>query len=208
MARVPSEKPDSPANGKPAGIASDEITTLLRRSARGDREAEEELISRIYARLRRMARSELARWPAAAGTQATGLVHTLYLELVREREREWPGRRYFFGAFARALHELLIDRARRRAVRGRRQELSRQLPDGNLPIQDEEIEALRDHLERLDRIRPRAAEVFRTHFLIGLTIPEIAVELELGHATVERDLRFARTWLHERMRPSTARGER
>lgn len=73
------------------------------------------------------------------------------------------------------------------------------MPQGDLS--EAEILALRECLELLDALQPRAAEVFRNHYLLGLTIPEIAAALEIGHATVERDLRFARTWLHEKLRP-------
>ena len=68
-------------------------------------------------------------------------------------------------------------------------------------LDDSEIPALRECLGRLDAVQPRAAEVLRNHYLLGLTIPENAEALGIGHATVERDLLFARTWLHEKLRP-------
>ena len=199
MARSPSGKPDP---SRKNGHAGPEITALLRRSAAGDKPAEDELIGLIYGQLRRMARNELRRGSGGPATQATGLVHELYLRLLRENPRAWPDRRYFFGAFARALHDHRIDEIRRRSARGKHVSLpSNLLIDGSAQL-DQDIVALKEHLEKLEQIRPRAAVVFRAHFFVGLTIPEISQALELGHATVERDLLFARTWLHVRMRPS------
>jgi len=194
VARAVSQDPES----RPAVAAEVGITALLRSASAGDRGAEDELLARIYDELRRIARRQLCG--AAAGTgPATALAHEVYMELVRENPGDWPSRRYFFAAFTRALHNRLVDRLRRRAARGRPIELPPEL--AAVTLDDRELIELREHLELLDRVDARAAEVFRVHYLAGLTIPEIAATLELGHATVERDLLFARTWVHKRMRP-------
>jgi len=177
------------------------ITELLGRASSGSRQAEEELLERIYDDLRHIARRQLRSRPSGSTSPATALAHEIYIELVREKPDAWPSRQHFFAAFARALHNHLIDRIRRKAARGRRTSLSTQVPAKAPSLEDDEFVALREHLEQLDRVQPRAAEVFRVHFLTGLTIPEIATTFELGHATVERDLVFARTWLHRKMRP-------
>ena len=193
MPLTPSAIPDSAA-----GVA--DITTLLRRSSEGDRGAEAELIAVVYEDLRRCAQRECQRQGGSVTGQPTAVVHDLYIKLLRENPQAWPNRRYFFGAFARAVHDHLIDQIRRRARRGQHEEVSPQLA-GREDLRNDEILALRDCLERLDALEPRAAEVFRSHFLLGLTIAEIAASLDIGHATVERDLRFARAWLKERLRP-------
>jgi len=182
----------------PGKGGEESLTTLLRRASAADRGAEDELLARVYDELRRIARRQLRGSPGATGP-ATALAHEVYMELVRENPGDWPSRRYFFAAFTRALHNRLVDRLRRRAARGRPMPLPAEL--AAVTLDDQELIALREHLEQLDRVDARAAEVFRVHFLAGLTIPEIAAALELGHATVERDLLFARTWLHSRMRP-------
>jgi len=186
----------SPAAPEPG---SEAITSLLQQTAAGDRQAEARLVAAIYGELRALARRELLRWPAST-TPATALAHELFERLLRS-EREWPNRRYFFGACARALHEILIEQARRRR---REERLPTSLPAPGEPFLEDEMDELRVNLDRLDVIQARAAEVFRLHFLVGKTIPEIAAVLACGHATVERDLLFARTWLHERMRQPMA----
>ena len=46
----------------------------------------------------------------------TALVHEAYLRLVRDKDPGWEGRRHFFGAAARAMREILIEQARRKAA--------------------------------------------------------------------------------------------
>jgi len=195
----PNSSPNGGFPAEPHEPGSEAITSLLRRTAAGDRQAEARLVATIYGELRGLARRELVRWPAST-TPATALAHELFDRLLRS-EREWPNRRYFFGACARALHEILIEQARRRR---REERLPTSLPAPGEPLLEDEMEELRVNLDRLDVIQARAAEVFRLHFLVGKTIPEISSVLACGHATVERDLRFARTWLHERIRQTTA----
>jgi RNA polymerase sigma factor (TIGR02999 family) len=178
-----------------------EVTTLLQRSAGGERAAEEELMQVIYADLRRVAQRATLGRGVHHTNSATGIVHELYMKLLRENPQAWPNRRYFFAAFARAVHDSLVDRYRRKAARGTAVELSKEHPMPRPELDEWDLMSLRECLQRFEEAHPRAAEVFRNHYLLGLTIPEIADALAIGHATVERDLRFARTWLHEKLRP-------
>lgn len=195
MGRIPSAK-SAFSVGAEAGI-----TELLRRAGDGSRGAEDELLARIYGDLRRIAQRQVQRRPVGPTTQATALAHEVYAELMRESPGTWGDRREFLAAYTRALHNRMVDRIRRRAARGQHVRFTGEAPASEGSLAGDEVVALREHLARLDRLQPRAAEVFRIHYLVGHTIPEIAETLALGHATVERDLRFARTWLHQRMRP-------
>ena len=49
--------------------------------------------------------------------------------------------------------------------------------------------------KKLDAMDSRKADVVKLRMLFELTIPEVSEALGLGHATVERDWRFARAWL-------------
>ena len=50
-------------------------------------------------------------------------------------------------------------------------------------------------LERLRARESRPSRVVELHYFGGLSYGEIALELEISEATVDRDLRFARAWL-------------
>jgi len=177
------------------------ITELLNQASAGNRLAEEELLAEVYRELRRIARKQSRGRDSAATAPATALLHEVYCSLVSSGPVPWPSRRHFLAAYTRAVHNRLVDRIRRRAARGQFVTRPENLIDDRTPFQGEDVVALREHLEQLERLQPRAAEVLRIHYLAGYTIPEIATTLSVGHATVERDLHLARSWLHHRMRP-------
>jgi RNA polymerase sigma factor (sigma-70 family) len=54
-------------------------------------------------------------------------------------------------------------------------------------------------LEELDRIDPRKCRMLELRFFIGFTADETAELLHVSKASVDRDLRFVRAWLNERL---------
>ncbi|REK10736.1 MAG: hypothetical protein DWQ36_03360 [Acidobacteria bacterium] len=50
-------------------------------------------------------------------------------------------------------------------------------------------------IEEIDRLDPRKAEIVKLKVFWGLEHTEIADTLGISVSTVERDWRFARTWL-------------
>ncbi|MBD3163255.1 MAG: RNA polymerase subunit sigma, partial [Candidatus Eisenbacteria bacterium] len=89
-----------------------EITQLLDRAAGGDPSAARTLLPLIYGDLRRLAGGMMAKLPPGQTLQPTALVHEAYLRLVGDEDPGWDGRRHFFGAAARAMRNILVDRAR------------------------------------------------------------------------------------------------
>lgn len=63
------------------------------------------------------------------------------------------------------------------------------------PMPDDELLAVDEALDRLAEIDPRAAQVVKLCFFVGLTQADTAKELGLSVATVERSWAFARAWL-------------
>jgi RNA polymerase sigma factor (sigma-70 family) len=61
---------------------------------------------------------------------------------------------------------------------------------------DEQLLALDEALDRLAEIDPRAAEVVKLCFFVGLTQEQAARHLEVSIATLERIWSFARAWLY------------
>jgi RNA polymerase sigma factor (TIGR02999 family) len=177
--------------------ARGEITALLNSVASGDLDAEAELMQQLYEKLCRMASHEVASWGTPAPSEPNDVAHEAFLKVLRAGRTAWPSRRYFYGALARAMHNYLIDlkRTAGREAAGTGEAVAHEAP-GEDPI---DLILLCDCLEELEQVDSRAAEVLRSFYFLGLTIQEIARVFELGHATVERDLAFARTWLHRRM---------
>jgi len=91
------------------------VTRMLGEVQAGNLEAADELLPLVYAELRRLARSRMAREKHAHSVQPTSLVHQAYLRLLGDQQPHWEGRGHFFAAAAEAMRRILIERARQRA---------------------------------------------------------------------------------------------
>ncbi len=174
-----------------------EITALLQRWSSGDATALDALLPTVYAELRQLARRALRHERDDHTLQTTALVNEAFLRLVGHDRTQWQSRAHFAAIAAQAMRRILIDEARRRSADKRpdpalRAELSDTI---ELPQQPEELLALDDALTRLAALDPRQARVVELKFFAGMELDEIAQVL--GSATVTRDWRLARGWLHQ-----------
>jgi RNA polymerase sigma factor (TIGR02999 family) len=175
-----------------------EITQILTGLAEGGNKRAGELLPLVYDELRRLASWHLRNEPPNQTLQATALVHEAYLRLVGREDPDWNGRRHFFGAAAEAMRRILVENARRKKRLKRGGNLERvDLGDFELPapMPDEELLALDEALDRLGEDDPRAAELVKLLFFVGLTQEQAARELGVSVSTVERTWAFARAWL-------------
>src|SRR5690606_36944190 len=149
------------------------LTELLQRAGRGDGDAADRLLPRVYSELQRLARARMARERRDHTLQPTALVHEAYLHLLGDARLEWPDRARFFQAAAEAMRRILVDHARRRArhKRGGGRERAAvdvaELAGGSVQDPDTFL-ALDEAIQRLERADPRAAEVVRLRFFGGL----------------------------------------
>jgi RNA polymerase sigma factor (TIGR02999 family) len=158
----------------------------------------EELLPLLYEELRSLARARLAREGPGQSLQPTALVHEAFLRLVGERDPGWNGRGHFFGAAARAMRRILVERARAkgRLKRGgdqRRVDLEAVEPAVEPP--PEQVLAVEEALERLEAKDTRKGKVVELRYFAGLTVPETAAVLGVSVGTVEREWRFIKAWL-------------
>src|SRR5512135_961429 len=102
-----------------------QVTALLRRWGRGDREALDRLMPLVYQELHRMASRYMTRERAGHTLQSTALVHEAYVRLVDQRLVDWQNRAQFFGLAAQAMRRILVDHARSRGRAKRGSDLAR-----------------------------------------------------------------------------------
>jgi len=94
----------------------------------------------------------------------------------------------------------LFDQARSRKPDERREFLKSACgEDADLRREVESLLALGEAVEKLKKIRPRAAEVVKCRYFDGLTADQTAAALEISFGAVESDWRFARAWLHREL---------
>jgi RNA polymerase sigma factor (TIGR02999 family) len=178
------------------------VTEILREIVGGDHRSAEQLLPSVYSELRALARALLTRVPPGNTLQPTDLVHQAYLRVVGENDPSWNGRPHFFGAAAQAMRRILVEQARRKATLkhgGGRQRLA--ADDLEIPIESpvEDMLALDEALGVLSMVDERKVRVVELRFLVGLDIAETADVLGVSEPTVERDWRFARAFLYDRL---------
>ncbi|WP_428354147.1 ECF-type sigma factor [Methyloprofundus sp.] len=179
------------------------ITQLLLDWRKGDQQALDQLTPIIYQSLRRLSIRHLSGENCPT-IQPTELLHEAYMELV-DVDIDWQDRAHFFAVASRMMRRMLINRAkhRQRLKRGGDQQRIEVDLDQLAPIETEvQILELNDALLRLAKIDQRKSDVLEFHFFGGLNYHEIATALSISEATVDRDLRFAKAWVHSEMRPA------
>lgn len=182
--------------------AERDITALLAGFRRGDQEAEARLLPLLYQQLHRLAQLQMSRERRDHTLEPAALVHELFLRLRREPQPEWTDRGRFFGVAARLMRQILVDSARRRQSDKRGGDWQRvTLGDGPFaaPEGAAELLALDQSLDRLAQQDRRQAQIVELKFFAGLSVAEIAAELQVSPRTVKRDWMMARAWLHQEM---------
>jgi RNA polymerase sigma factor (TIGR02999 family) len=175
-----------------------QVTRLLLAWNQGDDAALNELLPIVYAELRRLARSYMARERHGHTLQPTALINEVYLRLVDVRQVQWQNRAQFVAICARLMRRVLVDAARSRASTKRGGQAHRIPFDERLAPQggrQDELLALDEALNRLAETRPRHSQVVELRVFGGLTVEESAEALHVSPETVMRDWRFAKAWL-------------
>jgi RNA polymerase sigma factor (TIGR02999 family) len=180
------------------------MTLLLARARTGDERAQGELIALIYDELRRVASGLMRRERPDHTLSPTAVVHEAVIRLQGGSViAKASDRGFLFASAARAMREVLIDQARRRAT-DRRGGGRRRVPlDAVVDYfheQGVDLVAVHEALDRLAERDGRQAQVVTLRYFGGLTVPEVAEALGVSVGTVERDWRIARAWLSNQLR--------
>jgi RNA polymerase sigma factor (TIGR02999 family) len=139
----------------------------------------------------------MANEAAGQTLQPTALVHEAWLRLVGN-DQKWDGRTHFFAAAAEAMRRILIDRARRkRAVRhgGDQQRVDIQEVDLASSVDDGQLLAVSDALDKLAIEHKVEAELVKLRYFVGMTNDEAADVLGISPRTAKYYWTHARAWL-------------
>jgi RNA polymerase sigma-70 factor (ECF subfamily) len=181
-----------------------ESTPIPGRARAGDERARGELLAPVYDELRRVASGLMRRERADHTLSPTAVVHEAVIRLLGDLAfDEATDRSYLFAAAARAMREVLIDHARRRAADrhgGRRRRVPLDRVAEPFEEQGPDVVAVHEALHRLAELDERQARVMTLRYFGRLTVSEVATALGVSPVTVERDWRLARAWLRDRLR--------
>ena len=184
---------------------SAEITKLLKAWGSGDEAALQQLASRVYPELRRMARRYMKNEARGNTLQATAIVHEVYLRLIDVSNVDWQARGQFFAMAAQMMRRILVDAARARGSQKRGAGAPKINFDETVvvsPAPDPSILDLDEALTAFSLLAPRQAKVVELRYFGGLTEEEIVVALNISQRTVRRDWDIARVWLSRELSQS------
>jgi RNA polymerase sigma factor (TIGR02999 family) len=183
-----------------------EVTELLREWGEGRPDAIDRLFDVVYPQLRQIAGALFRGERPENILQPTSVVNELFLKLIRQRSLRFEDREHFYSLSARLMRRVLLDHAR---------EQGRQKRDGGIcvpmdeklawigakPVEMMDLDRVLNELEELDSRKCRMVEL---RFFLGFTADETAELLNISKATVDRELKFARGWLYERLHDADA----
>ena len=184
---------------------SGEVTLLLKRWQQGDPEVLGSLIPLVYQQLHTIAQGYMRHERGDHTLQPTALVNEVYMRLLNQRKVTWDDRVHFFVFAAQIMRNILKDHARahladRRGGGAMHLPLTEELAwVGTSPEQVLDLSRALDKLQTLDA---RKAQLVELRCFLALTMAEAADVLGISLATAERDLKFARSWLHRALNPA------
>ncbi|HLA64534.1 MAG TPA: ECF-type sigma factor [Rhodothermales bacterium] len=178
-------------------MSPDETTALLAAVRDGDARAADELFAHVYAELRRLAGMYLAGPSGAVTLSSTDLVHEAYLKMAGGSG--WADRAHFTAVAARAMRQILTDRARARHAKkrggtARAGTLNADYmgPDDAAP---EDILAVDAALDRLAAHDADLARLVELRFFGAMEVNEVAEVLGLSPRTAARRWAVAKALL-------------
>jgi RNA polymerase sigma factor (TIGR02999 family) len=175
-----------------------ELTGLLRTYQHDDSAQTNRIFEIVYNDLRHLAGVLMKRERPEHTLQPTALVNEAYCRLVDEKQVCWENRAHFFKIAARAMRQILVEHARRRAAVKRGGGWRRVTLDERLAVSevsDVEIIDLDDALKKLGEKDERLAQVVEMRVFGGLTADEVAHVLGVSRQTVQTDWQVARMLL-------------
>ena len=187
--------------------AKGEITLLLAKWRNGEVSAFDELMPLVYPHLREVAGAYIRREHNPDVLQATALVHELYLRLLHQKKAAWEDRRHFYAFAAKVMRMILIDHAHERQTLSRGGNLDRVPLNEELSwvdIGSSELLDLNSALDDLSALDPSKVQMVELRYFLGCTADETAEFMEVSKATVDRALRFTKSWLYQRLHPGVA----
>lgn len=162
------------------------------------------LFATVYARLKALASRQIDR-NGYSTLETTALVHELYLRMAGRDTFAPDEIARFFGYAAKAMRNILTDRARHRLAQKSGGQWARVTltaqPDAELANDEAAVDvlALDEAIVGLEGEDARAAEVVQLRYFAGLTLEQVAEVMDLNRRTITRDWNYARAFLRARL---------
>ena len=177
------------------------VTELLHAAAGGDAPAREQVLAAVYGELRRIARRLLAGDRAQAFVAPTELVHGAAIKLIGQDHVQARDRAHFLAYCAQLMRQVLIDTVRHEGEAKRDGGTRVTLVSSIAEEPPVDFDALHAALDALAVASPDLSRLVERRYFAGMTLEEIAGLEGVSLATVKRQWRMARAWLHDALQP-------
>ncbi len=184
-----------------------DVTVLLEQWKSGNQDALERLIPIVHRTLHNIAVSYLRQDRPGHTLEATALVNELYLRLIHQKRPDLNDRAHFFAFAAKLMRMILIDYSRANRAQKRGGNTVRLMLTPDLPWFIETDDRLMDlelALQELEQLDAQKARLVEMRYFLGCTAEEAAELLDSSKATVDREMKFVRSWLLHRLRGGPA----
>lgn len=195
-----------PDSNSKRGASKHDVTLLLQRASVGDRQAVNALMPIVYRELHRLAEARMRHERYGQSLQPTGLVHEAWMRIQGGVSGHRPQNRpHFFAIAARAMRQVLIDRAREYNALKRGGHEMRVTFGDDVAQQGPaslDVLAIDRALKKLAALDKRQAKVVELRCFGDMTIEDIAKALAVSTGTVKRDWMMARAFLSSELEGS------
>lgn len=179
-----------------------DISHLLVGVANGEPDAHNELFRLVYDTLRQTARFHVRRTAGGLTINPTTLVHEAWIKFARSGSKDLKGSAHFYNIVAQAMRQIVHDMTAKKVADKRghglvRVDLSDEMEQSVRSL--DELLAIDYALDRLRLCDEALCELVEWHYLVGLSLAEIAAVREVSERTLKRQLALARTFLVDAM---------
>ena len=160
----------------------------------------EEFFEDLYSQLRSIACRQLQKLPNGQTLRPTEIVHEAFQKL--HGNEGWQSEGHFLNTAAKAMRQLLVDRARKRLSQKRGGEVAKlEFLDDRIVVNenDERLLEIHEALDALAEKDERAAKLVELTFFLGMNQIEAAEAVGISERTARRDLVFAQAWLARKL---------
>jgi RNA polymerase sigma factor (TIGR02999 family) len=167
-----------------------ELSALIDRTDAGDGAARDELFSRLYDELRRLAHKRLTFAARNTLLDTSALLHETYLRMAKSNDLRFEDHGRYFAYASQVMRGVVVDFARARA--SQRRGGGRAMVTLNTDIvhaaaaDERQILRIHEALDELLCIDERMVRVVEMRYFAGLTEQEVALALGVTDRTVRR----------------------
>jgi len=196
---------------KPSSLPG-EITQIIQNFNKGNDQALKKIMPIIYQELRDAAGWHLRSESNDHTLQPTALINEVYVRLAENKKMKFNNRTQFFSFAGLLMRQILVDYGRARMTKKRgggkaALRLDESQMVGRKGITLPTLIALDQALTKLTEQDERQSRIIELRFFCGLSLAEMAAELDLSQTTIKREWRIAKHWLARELGPVPDSGQ-